>query len=442
MIEFQVLSRIAETAGKNDKMRLLASCDTPQMRTILYLTMNKYLTYRIQQLDYPRQYNLIQPDVTTELSYILMELAKHQTGNNDAKLMIKRLLEKCTEEGARWVARIVNRDLNIGIDESSVNKVFPGLIPTFGVQLAKPLEDWNKLKYPVVVEEKLDGMRVIAIVRANAVSFYSREGRELFGLDPIGEEILRMFPGKEYCLDGEIIGKKLNPKCKTAMKNKDSNWAFAQALSMVKSQSTTREEVEEYLGFYAWDIIDLPYFLNQGAKKLEGKPLTQRKFELTALFERNKLDLKCVFLVPNAVCLNKEAVLEIFAIVRAKKGEGVMVKDPSAPYSFKRNDNILKLKEFFTYDLRIVGCYEGSPDSKYVGMLGGITVASDCGKIKSDVGSGFTDLDRAEMWLRYLNGTLLGSIVEIMFQEVTEDGSLRFPTFVRERTDKQITSCE
>lgn len=440
MKEFAILEQISKTPGKNDKMKLLGTCNTPQMKTLLRLTYNKYLTYRIQQLDYPKKFNAIQPDITGELEAILLELAQHKTGNTEAKLMLKRLMEKCTEEGALWVSRIVARDLNIGLDESSINKVFPLLIPVFGVQLAKPLEDWDKITFPVAVEEKLDGMRVLAIIQNGTVSFYSREGRELTGLEPIAEEILKMFPGADFCLDGEIIGKKLNLNCKTAVKNRDGNWAFAQALSMVKSQSTTREEVEEYLGFYCWDLIDVPYFHNQGFVKSQGKTLVERKCELTALFERNKLDLKCVFKVPNIICQNKEEVLSVFRQIRAKNGEGVMIKKLDAPYSFKRNDNILKLKEFFTYDLRILNCTEGAPDSKYVGMLGSITVVDDSRTIKSDVGSGFTDHDRAELWLRWLNGSLQGSIVEVMFQEVTEDGSLRFPTFVRERPDKIITS--
>lgn len=439
MQEFKVLEEIARTPGKKDKMYLLSKCNTPSMRTFLYLTYDKFLTYRIQQIEYPQYYNTVQPDISQELKALLLGLAKHDTGSVEARKMIKRLLAKCTEEGAGWVVKIVQRDLKIGLDEKSINKVFPELIPVFNVQLANKVDDWCKIDYPVIVEEKLDGTRCIAVIQEGTVNFYSREGREFRGLECIADEILTLMPGFNFVLDGEVIAKKFNPHNKTAVKNKDGNWPFAQALSMLKNHDTTRAEVEEYLGYYCWDVIDIEYFQSQGTK---GKSSTQteRKCHLEALFSRNKTPLKSVFMVPNVIAKNQEEVLTLFQQVRDKRGEGVMLKKMDAPYAFRRNDNILKLKEFYTLDLRIVGAYEGGKGTKYEGMLGALVVADDTGKIKSDVGSGFSDSNRTELWLRYLNGDLKGAIVEIMFQEITSDGSLRFPTYVGERFDKTKTS--
>lgn len=437
MLEFKVLQHVAETAGKKDKMAILAACPTKNMKTLLYLTFNKFLTYRIKQIDIPSTFNTTQPDITAPLEQLLMELAKHKTGTLEAARMIKKLLERCTEENAQWVVRIITRDLRIGIDEKSVNKIWPCLIPVFDVQLANKVEDLSTIEYPVVVEEKLDGVRCIAIVTDMEVKFYSREGREFGNLDAVKKDILKLRPGTNFVLDGELIGKKFNPKNKTAVKNKDGNWPFAQALSMLKNQDTSAADMEEFIGYYAWDVIDYDYFLSQGVQGV-AKELTDRKFELEALFTRNKLDLANLFLVPNFIALCQADVTAAFKKIRAKNGEGVMLKKLNALYAFRRNDNILKLKEFYTYDLRIVGAFEGQ--GKYSGMLGGLVVADDTGKINSDVGSGFTDDDRMSMWLRHQVGKLTGSIVEICFQEVTADGSLRFPTFVGERFDKTSTS--
>ena len=440
MKEFKVLQQIADTAGKNAKMAILASCDTPAMRTILYLTLNKFLTYRVQQIDLPDRFNDYQPDIIDPLEQLLMDLARHQTGTYEAKRMIRLLLARCTEFNASWIVKVIQRDLNMGIDVSSVNKVFPLLVPTFSVQLANKVEDLGSLVYPLVIEEKLDGMRSIAVVKDGVVTFYSREGRELGNnnnLKCIADDILKLRPGTDYVIDGELIAFKFNAKNKVAVKNKLGNWKFSQALSMLKNQDTTAEEIAEFIGLYAWDVIDINYFLSQGAKG-QAKTLTGRKYELEALFSRNKLDLKNLFMVPNVMCLNKEAVLGIFRQIRAQNGEGIMAKKPDGLYSFKRNDNILKLKEFYQLDLRVIGCREGT--SKYEGMLGNLIVASDCGAVKTMVGSGFTDEDRMEMWLRHLNGELEGIIVEVCYQEKTVDGALRFPTFVCERYDKTTTS--
>ena len=75
-------------------------------------------------------------------------------------------------------------------------------------------------------------------------------------------------------------------------------------------------------------------------------------------------------------------------------------------------------------------------NGKYEGLLGALHVSSACGKIKCKVGSGFTDEDRAELWVEHLAGRLAGKIATITYQEVTKDGSLRFPTFNHVRFDK------
>jgi ATP-dependent DNA ligase len=125
------------------------------------------------------------------------------------------------------------------------------------------------------------------------------------------------------------------------------------------------------------------------------------------------------------------------------RGEGVMVKNPDKPYEFTRSDACLKVKEFYTADLRITGAYEGKPGTKYVGMLGGLELASDCGKYSTDCGSLQGDEgQRFELWMMHQRGELVGKIYEVSFQEITADGSLRFPVGIRLRDDKNTTNVE
>lgn len=467
MKEFIVFDKLAATPGKNDKVQLLKDNDTPNLRRLLTLCYDKFRTYRIKSVAHPNLYNKVQPDITDELEMLLNLLAEHKTGTNEAKSLIKNLLARCTEDGAKWVTRIILRDLKVGIDEKTINKAFKGLIPTFDVQLAHPIYSggkapvnrWTIVKYPTVVEEKLDGVRCVATVRNGTVVFQSREGHEFNDRGVFSKEILKLCPGADFVLDGEIIAFKFNPNNKVAVKNKDDNWPYEQAKSMLKDSDVEAAEFAEYVGYYVWDIIDIDYFDSQGENGIK-ETLETRKLKLIALFKRNDLDFKNLFLVPNAIAHNESEVKELFSRVRNKggqkysvvdskgrlvdytmpKGEGVMVKDPRKYYEFSRTEAVLKVKEFYTCDLRIYGAYEGEAGSKFEGMLGGLNMGTDCGTIKTDCGSGFDDLQRYELWKEYNEGTLVGKIAEVSYQEITADGSLRFPVFIRFRDDKTETS--
>jgi DNA ligase-1 len=160
---------------------------------------------------------------------------------------------------------------------------------------------------------------------------------------------------------------------------------------------------------------------------------------------------------------NSEAeVKELFTAIRALGGEvysckskagktitytipmkeGCMIKDPEAAYDFKRSTAVLKMKQFYTADLRISNAYSGKPGTKYVGVLGGLVLLSDCGSFSTDCGSGFDDEMRWELWNLHKKNALVGKIVEVSYQEITADGSLRFPVFIRIRDDKSTTNVE
>ena len=464
MKEFEVFQQIQETASRNEKIEILKRNDSPNLRKLLSLTYNKFITYRIKQIEFPSTYNEVQPDITQDLEELLLLLAKHETGSTAAKNMVRNLMKRCTEEGASWVAKIVTRDLKAGIDESTINAAFPKLIPTFDVMLAQPIYKggktpknlWPTLKYPVLVEEKLDGLRCIAVCKDGKVTFFSREGHEFDERGVIAAEILKLRPETDFVLDGEILAKRFNPDNKTFLKCKDGNWVYEGGKALIRAESTTSDEVREYLGYYCWDLLPIETFFEQ--KK--SAPLSDRKLELAALFERQEKSFNNLILLPNALANNEAEVKELFHRVRTKggekysvlnskgkeveyrlnPGEGVMVKLLDSEYEFKRSSKLLKVKEFFTMDLRIVGAYEG--EGKYQGMLGGVEMASDCGTIKTDCGTGFDDAQRYEMWVEHLCGRLVGLIGEVSGQEVTADGSLRFPVWQRLRDDKTCTNVE
>jgi DNA ligase-1 len=115
--------------------------------------------------------------------------------------------------------------------------------------------------------------------------------------------------------------------------------------------------------------------------------------------------------------------------------EGIMIKDPEAKYECKRSTSWLKEKPFLEVSLSITAVEEGT--GRNVGRLGALVCQGvDDGKsITVNVGSGFSDGDRASYWEE--RNTLAGQVVEVRADAITQnqDGtySLRFPRFIRFR---------
>jgi DNA ligase-1 len=109
--------------------------------------------------------------------------------------------------------------------------------------------------------------------------------------------------------------------------------------------------------------------------------------------------------------------------IEKKGGEGVVVRDPNAPYIAKRTSKALKVKSFYDTECKVVGYTEGK--GRYKGMIGAIKCQLDNGKIFK-IGSGFTKEERK-------NPPKIGDIVTFKYKEITKNGVPRFPVFMRVR---------
>ena len=110
-------------------------------------------------------------------------------------------------------------------------------------------------------------------------------------------------------------------------------------------------------------------------------------------------------------------------------------------YECKRTAKLIKVKRFYTMDLKITEVVEG--DGRLKGTLGALVVEYKNNTV--NVGSGFTDEQRNYLWNN--REQIVGCIVEVKYKEVSIDKntgleSLQFPIFLGFRNDKTQPSYD
>ncbi len=102
-------------------------------------------------------------------------------------------------------------------------------------------------------------------------------------------------------------------------------------------------------------------------------------------------------------------------------GEGLMLREPGSHYVAGRSTSLLKVKTFHDAEARVIGHQPGS--GRHRGRLGALLVQLADGT-QFAVGTGFTDRQREQP-------PAIGSLITFRYQELTDGGVPRFPSFVR-----------
>lgn len=327
--------------------------------------------------------------------------ARELTGH-DARDAIEAAMQTATNaEWNGWYRLILIKDLKCGTSDTTVNKIATKLnrkefvIPLFECQLAKDCTDddgnvdESLLKGRKQVDVKLDGMRVLTIVRPTGqVDQFSRNGKELLNFTVIKEQIAKTakYFKVPMVVDGEVMSASFQDLMKQARRKSD-----VQADDSVLN---------------LFDIVPLDEFL-AGRSKLKQ---LARNAQLQKWFDAHADVLDNVTIVGHEIvdlstAAGQTQLMEINARALAGKYEGIMLKDVDAVYECKRSYNWLKLKPFIEESLTVVGVEEGKPDSKFVGTMGALVCQDviDGKPVRTHVGSGYSIQQRAQIWADYTN---------------------------------------
>lgn len=367
------------------------------------------------------------------------QLRRRELTGHAARDAINAAATVChVETWNEFYRRILLKDLKIGVEQKTINKVLGKIAPTmseardyiipvFGCQLALDGADpkhAKKLKGAKLLDVKLDGVRLLTILdkEAGTVTQFTRDGRikDTFGeITASLHGLMGDLPGS-VVLDGEVVAKSFQDLM-TQLNRKEGRDAASSRLAIFDIIPLN----DFRAGFCAIPQIKRHEMLCE----LETTGLLRRHTSgLAYVVPKVMVDLETPEGRAHADQITQEAIDAGFK-------EAVMYKDPSAPYECgKRVAHWLKKKPFIEVSLEIIGVEVADPDSKYAGALGAFVCRGiEDGKvIETNVGSGFTDEQRKDFWER--RDELLGFIVEVRADDMTQERgasawSLRFPRF-------------
>ncbi len=302
------------------------------------------------------------------------------------------------------------------------------------------------------MEDKYDGIRAQLHRSGEVARLFSRDLHDISGQFPEVVEGARGLPWAGI-LDGEILA-----------------WKDGHVLPFFQLQArlgrkapsdTIRAEVPVI--FVAWDVLGLDTDADGEVRSMLEAPLEERRRILEALALPLAADGGRFALSHLATAGSAAALEAAFAEARARRNEGLLIKDPTSPYSpGRRGLGWLKMKKALaTLDCVVTGVEVGH--GKRHGVLSDYTFAirdeqTDALVTIGKAYTGLTDAEIAEMtrWFEAHTISIHGRyrvveptvVVEIAFDVIMRSNrhrsgfALRFPRIVRLRPDKTAAEAD
>jgi DNA ligase-1 len=234
------------------------------------------------------------------------------------------------------------------------------------------------------MSEKLDGVRAYW----DGTMFVSRLGNQFLAPKWFVEGL------PDHPLDGELwIGRK----------------QFQETISVVRRTDQSDE----------WKKVRYVLF---DAPGIEG-PFEQRIEFLREKFGPGAHEFTSY--LEHVTCTGNDHLREELARVEALGGEGLMMRMPGSKYVAGRSSTLLKVKNFYDAEARVVAHVPGK--GKHKGRLGALDVELPDGT-RFSVGTGLSEKEREDP-------PPLGAVITFRYQELTDGGVPRFPSYVGMRPD-------
>jgi len=416
----QFVERSNSTNSNTDKLNVLRDyiSDQEVLQALRYV-YSPFKQYYVTSKNLKKRSDLVSPigNQFGTIFTLLDTLNDRVITGHDAIAAVNRfILENRQYEDL--IYNIFDRNLKTRSTTSMINKVVPGLVPTFDVALAATYDEKTKKKVNLDSDEwylsrKLDGVRCLAFFdNFGTVTFKSRSGKPFETLGNVAKELEKL---KLYntVMDGEIC-----------IVDENGDEDFQSIIKEIKRKDHT---IENPL-FQIFDMISLEDFEN----KTSREKLSERLDNLWLVMER----------LEDALIYNRvleQDLLTIWDMFESKMDlavqsgwEGLMLRKDDK-YQGKRSTDILKVKKFYDEEYIVVDV-ENSPNRVIVDgleveemMLKNVIIEHKGNRVQ--VGSGFT-IDERRNYFENPNKILGKTITVQYFEETTNQNgthSLRFP---------------
>lgn len=407
----------------------LSAEDYSDLRHVLYMMLDPRHTFGItwkgvtQRMHYPEGSGEASTGRTLDM---LRAISRREITGNAALDHVCKFMEPLGRKEREVIKWIIDRKNPAKVGKTMVNKVFPGLIYTQPYMGCKPDNPSNRarIKGKRFVQLKVDGLCGMAVSQATGEFFrvYSRQG-QIFDLPrrsvtTMWQHIHDLMVCVPYpCMvQGEFICVDENGH---PLQRNVSNGIMAR----MKEGSLTAED-ESKIRFVVWDLVPASEYSGTGVTHYSAR--FDNICEAVRQYEQICIGSPRIELVDYALVDTDEDAQQwvdgILACAKADdiKLEGGVMKTLDGVYKNGKPWWQVKMKGVYECEMEIIDVI---PHAEHPDWVGSLVLQSADGEVVNGCGTGFTEEQRKNLMEMHEDGSLVGWICTVRFNEILKPNS-------------------
>lgn len=428
----KIIEQLAATGSTKEKEAILRShADNDGLREVFRVAYSKELNFFVRSFKVdPATFHQGNRNLQESIDLIVNDVASRMYTGHEARDVLTNAVQLCEEP--ETLLKIINRDLECGIQTTLTNKVWKDLITE------PPYQSYTLFKEDLLrnfnyegafSDEKMDGLYADIMVWPEQIIYRSRSGKELnFRCIPSLEQNLKEKANSDgpFVMHGE--GLVIDLSYPHGVQPREIGNGYL---------NQDPENIDPNLvRLVVWDVVSMDEYIARKSKKKYKDRRKQVENIVNYVDESSHFQM----IRGRQIGSLKEAI-DHFIEMRLQKKEGTVLKEANMPWGDNKTKKGIKLKNEFDVDLEVVAT---TPHKKKPGLIGSLICRTRDGLLEVGAGSGLTDALRKKP-----SEYFIGQIITIKANDITDAEnkdlkSLFLPRlnykFVELRFDKSVAN--
>lgn len=427
-----IINELAKTGSTKQKEAILvANKDNEDLKYVFGVSYSKELNFYVRGLKVMEStFHQGSNSLVDSIKYLVDVVCGRKITGYEARNEMINTVQLCEEP--ETLLKVINRDLECGVQTTLTNKVWKDLITE------PPYQSYTLFKEDLLrnfnyegafSDEKMDGLYADIMVWPEQIIYRSRSGKELnFRCIPSLEQNLKEKANSDgpFVMHGE--GLVIDLSYPHGVQPREIGNGYL---------NQDPESIDPNLvRLVVWDVVSMDEYIARKSKKKYKDRRKQVENIVNYVDESSHFQM----IRGRQIGSLKEAI-DHFIEMRLQKKEGTVLKEANMPWGDNKTKKGIKLKNEFDVDLEVVAT---TPHKKKPGLIGSLICRTRDGLLEVGAGSGLTDALRKKP-----SEYFIGQIITIKANDITDAEnkdlkSLFLPRlnykFVELRFDKSVAN--